>query len=547
MNENKIRIYDSTGVVPVDDPDGVLERAEGIQFSTVYPAGIFETFECFIPCDPLRTFPIRWGHRIVVRNGQEIVWEGFVANLTLTMHDVESGYLVEGLGYVALANKAYLYHRYIDRRTQSDISGVWMVKPDLNAADKCTYDQNNRLYWVPKSASWSASENAGYQYLGNGGGNVSRVDFTYYLSGCGNNWGLRLTDANRSTTLWSTSTNGSASAACSITLPSGSSAASLYFLFRNASSVALTPATDGSVYGKITDVAVYGEDLQLTYQTTVSNIIKSLVLYLSFYSASLFSNNTTLIATNSYDLSSAGFVCDDLNEPILQIMTRAGTFSASNFAYSVGVRESEAVAGGTRPVIYYERQPPITDYEYVVRLGDQNVSDIELVLSADPNELYNRLWVVGQDTAGKTQWVNDADDSRLISSTSRTAFLSRMEIVSTNQVFASLTAMADYGARFINANKDLKIYMRSPLVVSGTIRKKSGEEIPVSQVRGGQRIKIENFPLDVRALTDSTDFVFLISRTEYNDTDQTVSISCGTPDDLAVYLARQQLMNDRYF
>lgn len=545
MNENQIRFYDSSGTTPIDDPERLQDRAEQIRFSTVYPGGIFDSFSCFIPCDPTRHFPMRWGQRIIVRNGLTLVWEGFVSSLTLMIRENESGYMVDGLGYIALAHRHYLYHRYIDRRFSSDVRGIWEAASELNGADKCTYDNNNRLYFVPKEVAWGASERAGFYYGTNAGGNVARVDFNYYLSSSNSQtWGMRLIDVARGTTLWSACTSTSASAACSISLPAASSATSLYFTFRNAAAAACTPVADGGVYGKITNLAVFGEDPRLSSQSNVSDIIKSLSYYLGYYSASLFSESGSLIATNTYDLTTNGFVCDDFGESIPQIAQRAGTFSASNLAYSVGIRESEAIAGNTQPVLYYEQQPATTDYEYSVRLDDQNLSGLELVLSADPGELYNVVNVSYRDSNGKATWVHYGIDARLRDTDSRSKYLSRWEIIETDKAFDSYTAAADYGARFLNGNKNLKYYVRAPLRVSGTIQSKAGQQAPVSHVRAGQRLRIENFMLDVGDISGAG-LTFLISRTEYDDETQSVSISCGLPDDLAVFLARQALMNDK--
>ena len=58
-----------------------------------------------------------------------------------------------------------------------------------------------------------------------------------------------------------------------------------------------------------------------------------------------FSTSQALIAANTFDLESAGLVQDSLNESMYQFMQRVSKFSSDNSAWSVGVRESERIAG----------------------------------------------------------------------------------------------------------------------------------------------------------------------------------------------------------
>ena len=65
--------------------------------------------------------------------------------------------------------------------------------------------------------------------------------------------------------------------------------------------------------------------------------------------------------------------------------------------------------------------------------------------------------------------------------------------------------------------------------------------MPVSQVRAGQRVKLENVVSDVQG----TGLTFIISQTEYTDAGELLSITTGLPDRLSVWLARQDLKTRR--
>lgn len=530
MNENLIRVYDTTSGAPLDDPDRLLDRAEQIRFGTCYPGGISDTFSCFIPCDVSRRIPIRWCQTLIVRNGLTLVWEGLITNITLTIGAVQ-GITLEAVGFWQLADVKYKYNRWIDRRYQSDIYGVWFIKTNATAPDKCTYDQDSRLSFVPKDVAWSNNEYAAFEYVTNGSSNIKRVVFDYDFAEAAQAWELRLYDVTNTAALWTQATSGTGTQ--DITL----STSSAYLRFEFTAKAGQTPASDGTIYGRITDLALVAEDWTGAAQTTVSELMKNCVHYLG----SNFADDYTYIAANTYDLLSTGWVEDDLSNSLAKQMIKLGTFSSGVSAYSVGCLMSDALLNNTKPVIYYEAYPTLTDYDYIIRLDEQQLTGVELVMSANLQDLYNNVYVTHRDSNDKTQWANYGDDAALNDATSAAKYLSRVKVIS-GGTSATLAGAGVFGRPYITQHKDLQYYMRGPLVVQGTIRQKNGTTIPVSHVRAGKRIKIENFISDIADL-NSTGLTFLISATEYNDDDNSISITAGVPDDLAIYLARQSVMN----
>lgn len=535
MSNNQIRIYDSTGATLVNDPDGLLDLAEQIRFSTIYPGGIYNNFTCFISCDPLRYIPIKHMNMLRARNGLEIVWEGYVVNIAYVFGDGQ-GIEVEAVGAWQYADARYKYARWIDRRYQSNIYGVWMPFITSSAPDKCTYDQNNRLYFVPKAVAWTSGEYAALYYITNAAENVKRIKFSYDFAEAAQAWELRLYDVTNSTALWTVSATGTGTQDITLSPTAGT------LRFEFTAKANQTPAADGTIYGKITDLACVSKSNGDTANVTVDAIMKDMVYFLG----SPFANDYTYIAANTYDLLSTGFVQDDLTKSIAKQMIELGTFSATNTAYSVGCLASDAIPANNGPVIYYEAYPALTDYDYAIRLDEAQLQGMVLVASAafGDDGLYNNAFVVHTDSTGKTQWAYSADDALLADATSTTKYGTRVHVVRGGQS-ATLAGAGVFGRPYVATHKDLQFYMREPLTITGTIRKKDGTSIPVSQVRAGKRLKIENFVSDVGDVAGSG-LTFLITNTEYNDAANTVTITAGMPDDLAIYLARQAVMNDRY-
>jgi hypothetical protein len=187
--------------------------------------------------------------------------------------------------------------------------------------------------------------------------------------------------------------------------------------------------------------------------------------------------------------------------------------------------------------------PDLSDYDYIINLDDPNVAGVELVTSSDFDTLFSSAIVIYSSTTNKQSIANSTDYAGLSDATSAAAYHDRTIVVQGGQLESAALA-GPAGAVYVNAKKGLAYYMRGPLVVKGTIKKKDHTTIPVARVRAGKRIKIANFAADIGD-THGAGLTFLISRTTYNDEKNTVSITCGLPDNLALYLARRSLMSDQ--
>jgi len=651
-----IHVY-SSGSTPITDPDSLLIRAGNIRFSTIYPGGIYSMASFSIPLSDI-TRPLSMTHmqRVVISNGLNVIWEGFIADILYSVGMSSRSVEISCLGYWSLLFVRFKRNRWIDRRFDAPTKYVWAVL-DGYQNNKCTFDKNQRLMFIPKLEAWAKNDKAAMQYLTNGSSNVKRIRFDYafseiwestakgvkdnaltdqanaydnnvatsvtvtlttgqyfyvgfdkpygrilFLLGAtvntnvstltveyhngtawgsvsgmadgtalgGATWGqdgyvtftipgdwdpdtllgasrmywvrlsvsanltanviieeitvseqqaweLELFDARNSISLWSTTSTGTGSQ--DLTL--GTSTDWLEFRFYCRASTQ-TPIGSG-IYGKITNLAVMAENAYGALTTTPSTILKACV---DNYASSPFSTNTLLVdATNTYDLIPTGIVDDDLDKSLAEFMMGVAAFSSDNSRWAVGVRESEYVAGGTEPLIYYERQPVLTDYDYVIRIDEENLTgDFRLVASALPDVLLNWIFVQFRDSNGYNDWAFSAIDTA-----SYGKYLGRWLIVNAPSGITTGPGADAYGYTILNARKNLMSYISGPITVKGALRGKSGGPIPVSQVRAGKRIKIENFLTDFGDVT-GTGFTFLISQTEYNDADETVQLTVGRPD-----------------
>jgi hypothetical protein len=519
MNKSQIAVY--AGTTAVDDPFGLLNRAEQITFSTTYPGGYYDSFNCFIPCDPTTRLPFTYLNTLIVRDGLTTIWRGDIISITLVINANRSGVEISAVGQLAYLKYTSTVRRWIDRRFSSQMAGVWEYQTGV-FSEKCTPDQYNRLMFTPKAVAWGNGDYVVMRYSVYNNSKVKRISFSYDFQEGAQVWEFDLYDYDNSAVLWGPLT-ASGTGTQNITLTTTSNTLE----FRYASRAAQTPPADGSVYAKITNLAVFGANPSGAAVTTVADVIKAYCALLSY-------TDYTHFGTNTYDLTTAGFVADDLTETFLESIQRVMQFSAGNDAYSFGFNDYG--------LPYFEMQPVLTDYDYIVNLAESNISGFELVLSADYGEIYNEIFVRRTDEDGKMHIVTGIDDSGLGNSTSKTKY--RQRVYRAEAGTSAQAGAVDVGKQTLKAKKDLQYYVRQPLVMHDTILAKNGVRVPVAQVRAGRRIRIENFSTDAGDALGAG-LTFLISRTEYNDDTNSISISCGTPDDLALYLARREVMNNR--
>ncbi|KKL65467.1 hypothetical protein LCGC14_2154670 [marine sediment metagenome] len=251
--------------------------------------------------------------------------------------------------------------------------------------------------------------------------------------------------------------------------------------------------------------------------------------------SSLVSADTFEIDSNTYSLEP--FIADRW-ESITEILSRAASFGDASFnEWAVGVLASE-LSTDNLPLLYCEQHLALTDYDYAVRVDESNIKP-PLDVLRDWDTLHNWIVVQYQDDEGRTQYVTPDDDANLKDATSITDWGQRDHILRAGH--ATTAVATNLGRRYLAAHKNPQWHMKAPIKVKGYIRGKSGNRIPSSEIRAGKRIKIENFLNDL----SGTGLTFLVTKTDYSDRDEVCAIQTGTPDDLAVYLAQKELVDER--
>ena len=218
-------------------------------------------------------------------------------------------------------------------------------------------------------------------------------------------------------------------------------------------------------------------------------------------------------------------------EPIADFMAKVASYGDSSYnSWATGLLAS-SVAGTPdgKPIIYFEQYPDLLSYEYIVRNEEL---ENEVTLGRMYDEIYNYIIVCRTDENGDKVYYTPETNAGLKSTSSIGYYRQREYLLNLGSI--GETAALNYGYRFLNANYNPKWRLSSNIQVKGKIRSATSGLIPVSWVRAGKQIMIENFLQEAYG----SHILMLITGTSYSEEDDTVSIAVGSPDPLAVMSAQ---------
>jgi hypothetical protein len=491
-------------------------RAQDIVIETFYPGGLFGALDLFIPRDILRAWVIGGAERLILRNGLQIVYEGYITNLPIKVEDVTQG---RGIHCVGAWGHILMNRRW--RKPWADTridDGAWFWVTTPVGAEKCTLDRSDKLRFNPKREAWKNGDFAYVIYTAPQGETIKRITFSYDFEERAQAWQLALNTGSEEP--WSISATGTGTQDITLATPRNS----FYFYFM-AMADQTPPAADTAtaVYGEISDVVVYTE----TGSINLTEIAKDVAS-----KDSRLSTDQSLIGSNA--LSLVPFQTDDFGgyPTLADILDNAAKYGDSSYnSWAVGVRESD-LANDAKPILFAEAFPALTSYDYAVRLEETNLVP-PLDISQDFDEIWNYIYVQYLDDNGRTLYITPTDDATMTDAASVAAYGQRDYLFAPN-VNSKLGVISRPGHRFLAAHKDPTWRVNGTITIKGWIRGSKNEIIPACQIRAGKRIKIENWLNDL----SGTGLTFLITGTSYNDADQTCQISVGNTDPLDVVLAQ---------
>lgn len=212
------------------------------------------------------------------------------------------------------------------------------------------------------------------------------------------------------------------------------------------------------------------------------------------------------------DWSRYGQTSDDPVHPALVSSQRAGSFDG-------------------KPVLELTAIPSLTastDYDFVAsRFGEHQV---EMPAIYPINYEANYVWVArkGIDNTG-VLFTSPVDEATLNDITKVADDGSYQVIVDAG--FAAAAEALQIGQRELTQLTSKSVRVAGPILVHGTIRTDAGVRVPVSWVRAGDRIKIDDY---------ISDLILLITGTILTNDGRTVSIAAGINSDQNLLIQKAQ-------
>ncbi len=526
MNDNNLTIEAySSGTTQVVDIWGDLARAEGLQFNTGYPGGLYLDASFFVPRDITVPWNLRGGQRVVFRNGLVVVYEGYIASFD---------YIDDGAIQGIRVNCEGAYSRYLMQRRWNKIwsdtrtdEKTWQFDTASSKAEIWETDRNERIIISAKAAAFSSAstDDAYIIYSAPKSRTIARMTYDYTFNEyAGRDFKIWLEEYVDPAWAYVATTEVAATGTGSVDVAMSANATKLRLCMGSFS--AQTVAADERNLGAWTNICVYSTTATIDLPQVAKDIQDEVTEI-----------NSTEVYISS--LASARSLCGSADEPasfghfdfetMADILAKGAAYGdGNNDRYSVGLRRSDlAPSPDGKPVMYLEKYPALTSWDVSVRLDDSNLSSgIEIKQKFD--ELYNYVVVRYADDNGFTRYITPDDDANLTDATSTAAYGQREYLLDVG--YSNPTQAAKAGYRLLAAHKDPQFELSGPVTVIGRIRTLSGEFIPASQVAAGTRLKIENFLHDVTGTGQGV--TFLVSSTHYEDESETLTLTAGPPPDL---------------
>lgn len=531
MNELTIEVY-STGTTRLDDYSNDLAKAQDIRFETVYPGGLFGAASFYITRDIARYWVLNGAQRVVIRNGQMIVYEGKITGMISAMDTDRQGVRIECNGaWGADLQNILTDYVWTDIRVTDDIwkppADTWTTPImgtaiDLTADTWFDVDRTDRLRFTVRGVEFTTNDYCSVAYIPNGSyKNIAKVSYSYKMNEASQNW--RMT--------WNHSYGGTAYAG-TISTTTSSGTAITYTLnypagleLRFVSGATQTPG--GKIYGEISDLCVYSGTVDTTLTQVCTDIVSNI-------GTAALNSDTNYIGSNTFCIGGTsafggtvptGFFAEGWM-PITEILTRAAGFGDASYnSWAVYTIESDkaAIPNG-KAVLVAEQYPALTDYEYIINLNDDNLAG-GVELRQDFYNIYNSIIVEYSDVDGAKRYAEPTMTGRseLQDADSIAEYGKRAKLLSIG--FSSPDAAENYGHRYLLRHKDPQWVLDGSITLLSWIRAKDGSHVPVSHVRAGERIKIANYIMDQPG--GGTGLTFIISSTSYDDSSETLQIGTG--------------------
>jgi len=519
MIDEKLQFYNLSGSL-VYDPERAGDWAVDISWDTTWPKG-YGVMTCTIRRrDTFANWAIKESYGVRVYDGSEIVYSGRIEAIARNFVGDDEFISIRAVGwYVTLQETHILKHWYDEKSTARLRWPSSLFHDEVQGTH--VFVQSEKIYEIYSgTGDLQRVSGQGYRaiYEEPSGHSIKQIIFNYRIRS-GETFRLRIYNQDQAAIEWTLTSAAAVQSATGQTVSMSAGITSSYVIWLYYNDTDLYDQSDYAIIDSLITIAhyhtshsAYGSEAQ-----TIGEYVEDILLIVNDVNATL-STDYSFVQDPGYVIQP--FVVDTPRAAgeIIDQLAAYGDSSLRQWGISVW---GETASDG-KPLVIFEPQPALTDYEYILELDSHELS--QLYYELDGVELENYIRIGYTSDAGNFTLYTPDDDPNLTDSNSIARDYQRDGYMDIGE--ADATRAAYVGQRRLNFHKNRK--PKANFAVSNRIKKKNGGWQPANRIRAGERVYVPTIGR-----------TFFISRTYYESESETCSISPELPrDQISLYLSQ---------
>lgn len=508
---------------PVFDPEQIIE-AEGLRFDSQWPKGYNGCNFNVTRRDIFASWTVKENYGLIIRDGQRIVWQGRIEELSTQRSGVNEFVAVRAVGWFVVLRERTILKWWVDNKPVSRFK--W--------PDRLTLDNIQNSFFVTKRDNFiqcamgtkdipRAPGEYYHELYQMPSGAIRRLTFDWKIR-TGETVRLRIYNVDNATyedtvgwliqeTSVPTGTTDSEDHAII-----GGATSAIEFMFGPGSN----DTFDHNDYFLMDEPVIYANyhadhSAYASPGYTTGELVEDVLLIANDAGAAL-SQDYNWIDDPGYVASP--FTVERPTRAADVIADLAGYGDTSLNTYGLAVWDKTGTTDDLPRVEFKARD--VSDYDYRVTLNDAELANF--TASKDGVELWNWIIVEYTDDSNVTRWLTPDDDSDLKDTSSIAANYRREYVLKIGQ--SDATTAKGQGVRFLDYHSTR--LRKGSFSVQGKIQTKAGLMQPVGWCKAGCRVLVE--PLGE---------TFFIRQLSYTDSSETATFTPDLPPDGLVIWQKQ--------
>ncbi len=182
-NALTVQLYARGSTTLIADQHDELSRVSEITFSTQSPGGLYSECTFYVPMSDVTGWWIwQGGQRLVVRNGIEIVWEGYIQQPGRVLNELDQGAQITAIGaWGDILMRQYVNKCWRDARVDAR---TWEDQISEDMDDFRIQRLDNTIHQTPEDSTYASGDYCAARYVMPTGQTIKRISYfcDYILS-----------------------------------------------------------------------------------------------------------------------------------------------------------------------------------------------------------------------------------------------------------------------------------------------------------------------------------------------------------------------------